>query len=226
MNPYDHAVSSAAIHGGSWSDYHPVHAWFDATKAAQCHFTHRALRHHGEGIAECVRIHGQAIVNADGVSVDVRALGLQHMAEDCARVPEAAEWLEDFRTADWMPTDADHDPAEMAALSARRHGGDASSYLPLHRWFLETSEWVEGPGHLLFRHHAFGIFEAESRFGPVLGPDRGTIPTRVVAERHVQDVVGRIPTAADWLRRIKGDRWMVRPVPSDVRREAFERLAA
>jgi hypothetical protein len=62
----------------------------------------------------------------------------------------------------------------------------------------------------LFRHHSFGVFEAESRFGPALdiGGDR-RVPTRVVAERHVQTVLGRVPAAVDVLRRIRGARWML-----------------
>lgn len=45
MHPYDHARSSARIHGGSWQDYFPLHTWFDASKSVLCRFTHRALRH-------------------------------------------------------------------------------------------------------------------------------------------------------------------------------------
>ena len=60
MNPFDHARSSARLHGGCWSDYHPLHAWFDLTKSAHCHFTHRSLRHHREGIVEAVRVFGCA----------------------------------------------------------------------------------------------------------------------------------------------------------------------
>lgn len=209
MNPFDHARSSAAIHGGRWEDYHRLHCWFDDTKATLAHFTHRALRHHVEGIDESMRIFGPTIVNADGVTVSVVDLGRQHMIEDCRRVPDASEWVEDLRVADWMPKADVAKADDMAALSARRFGGSSETYLPLHRWFLATRAWVDGAEHLLFRHHAFGIFEVEALLGPVLSDGRNTIPTRVVAERHVQSVVGRIPAAADWLRRIKGAKWML-----------------
>lgn len=33
--------------------------------------------------------------------------------------------------------------------------------------------------------------------------------TRVVAERHVQEVLGRVPPATEFLRRIRGERWML-----------------
>ena len=209
MHPYDHARSSAKIHGGCWSDYFAVHAWFDASKVAQCRFTHRALRHHIEGVAEAVSVFGPSIVNRDGVKVATEQLGMQHLEEDCTHPPEATVWLIDFNMPDWLPT-SEPDSTELANASAARFGGDASAYLALHDWFLETRNWSDGPEHLLFRHHAFGIFEAEARFGPVIALDNGkAVPTRVVAERHVQTVLGRVPSATDFLRRIKGERWML-----------------
>lgn len=91
-----------------------------------------------------------------------------------------------------------------------RFEGEAEDFLPLHRWFLATADWSEGNAHLMFPHHAFSVFEAEARFGPVIhhGDGRAT-PTRVVAERHVQEVLGRVPPATEFLRRIKGERWML-----------------
>jgi hypothetical protein len=209
MHPYDHARSSAKIHGGCWNDYFAVHAWFDATKAAQCRFTHRALRHHVEGVAEAVSIFGPSIVNRDGAIVATEQIGMQHLEEDCTYPPEATVWLIDFDAPVWLPI-SEPNSTELASASAARFGGDASAYLALHAWFLETRNWSDGPEHLVFRHHAFGIFEAETRFGPViiLGDGRA-VPTRVVGERHVQQVLGRVPSATDFLRRIKGERWML-----------------
>jgi hypothetical protein len=209
MHPYDHSRSSAKIHGGCWRDYFAVHAWFDASKAVQCRFTHRALRHHIEGVAEAVSIFGPSVVNRDDVKVAIEQLGMQHLEEDCTYPPEATVWLIDFDAPDWLPI-SEPDSGELANASAARFGGDPSAYLALHAWFLETRNWSYGPEHLLFRHHAFGIFEAEARFGPVIASDNGkAVPTRVVAERHVQQVLGRVPSAADFLRRIKGERWML-----------------
>ncbi|MBN9245835.1 MAG: hypothetical protein J0I98_23980 [Mesorhizobium sp.] len=209
MHPYDHARSSAKIHGGCWHDYFPIHAWFDATKVIQCRFTHRALRHHIEGVAEAVSIFGPSIVNRDGVTVATERLGMQHLEEDCMHPPEATVWLIDFDAPDWLPI-SEQDSGELANASATRFGGEPSAYLALHAWFLETRNWSDGPEHLLFRHHAFGVFEAEARFGPVIVlDDDKAVPTRVVAERHVQTVLGRVPSATDFLRRIKGERWML-----------------
>lgn len=86
MHPYDHSRSSPKIHGGCWSDYFPLHAWFDASKAVQCRFTHRALRHHIEGVGEAV-FFGPTVVNSDGVKVATEQLAMQHLEEDCAYPP-------------------------------------------------------------------------------------------------------------------------------------------
>lgn len=63
MHPYDHARSSARLHGGRWHDYYACHAWFDATKVIQCRFTHRALRHHREALEEAISVLGPTVRN-------------------------------------------------------------------------------------------------------------------------------------------------------------------
>lgn len=214
MNPYDHARLSARIHGGSWADYHALHAWFDASKAAHCHFTHRSLRHHEEGIAEAIAVFGATVTNADGVAVAVDTLARQHIGEDCRYLPSAADWLVDFDLPAWFPA-VPPDAGDLAAISARRFGGEARHYLPLHRWFLATRAWTDGPAHLFFRHQAFGIHETEHRFGPALANGDGAVPTRVVAEHHVRAVLGRLPAAPDLFRRMKGQRWMLQATSPD-----------
>ena len=209
MHPYDHARSSARRFGGQWQDYYPCHVWFDATKSIQCRFTHRALRHHLEGVKEAFAIFGPTIQNSDGAKIDLRQVGLQHLDEDCGIIPQACDWLIDLDAPDWLPPET-CEATELAVSSAQRFGGEPEHYRAVHDWFLATQSWSAGAEHLLFRHHSFGIFEAESRFGPALdiGGDQ-RVPTRVVAERHVQRVLGRVPAAIDVLRRIRGARWML-----------------
>ena len=210
MHPYDHALSSARQQGGVPEAYLALHGWFDATKAAYCDFRHRALRHHREGIAEAEAVFGAAVDDGQGGLVPVERLGLQHLAEDGSIVPNAADWLGEIDPdALQLPGDV---PAadQMAADSARRLGGEADDYLPLHRWFLTTRDWMPDRRHLVMRHHAFGVFEAEARFGVVLRRrDGGVTPTRIVAERHVRTVLGRVPPAHALLRHIRGQPWMV-----------------
>ena len=42
--------------------------------------------------------------------------------------------------------------------------------------------------------------------------DGKMVPVRAIGEQHVIEDLGRIPTAADWLRMIKPERWMGREV--------------
>jgi len=102
-HPYHHAVSSAKKWGGKPEDYLPIHNWFDETKESLCHFTHRAMRHHAEGIFEAERVFGITITNSDEKQVPVRYVGEQHVKEDCGgRVPTMADWLIRIKPASWM----------------------------------------------------------------------------------------------------------------------------
>lgn len=208
MNPYDHALSSVRHYGGRAEDYQQLENWLDASKATLAHFTHRALRHHRQGVAEAVQLFGDHLTNSDGDQIAVSSLALLHIAEDCSIIPDAADWLHHLEAPAGVFPDAVPNPEALAAQSARRFGGSADEYLPIHAWFLATTAWFEDARHLAMRHHAFGIFEAEARFGVALPTGGGAVPTRIVAEAHVRAVLGRIPAATDFLRRIKGQPWM------------------
>lgn len=209
MHPYDHARSSARLHGGAWEDYVAFHDWFDVTKSVWCHFTHRALRHHREGIAEARALFGETIATTAGQHVSTETLGIQHLHEDCAHVPDARDWLIQYKVPDWFPrlipgTDT------LCEDSARRFGGVPEDYRHLHDWFANSLTWADTPAALIFRHHSFGCFEAEHCFGHILSlTGGGGIPTRVIVERRLQRLFDRLPAASDMLRHIHGERWML-----------------
>jgi hypothetical protein len=213
MHPYHHALSSQREHGGTAADYLPLHNYFDFSKSTLAHFTHRSLNHHHEGVREAVRLFGATIVNADKAAVSVETLALQHLAEDMSIIPTAADWLQQMELPHTdrpmrLPADAPS-AAELAARSARHFNTTAEVMLPLHSWFLETRAWFPDVRHFAMRHHSFGIFQAEQHCSIILGQKTANpIPTRVAAEWHIRTVLGRIPAAADFLRRIKGQPWM------------------
>lgn len=208
MHPWDHARSSARQHGGPADRYLPYHQWFDATKCVRAHFTHRALRHHAEGVAEATRMFGSHLPLDGRDGVETAVLGRQHLREDVGRDDvTAADWLRCIDPA--RASIAVPKPAVLAEMSARRFGGAAADYLPLHAWFLATTDWFDDARHLVMRHHAFGIFEAEARFGTVLRrADGAVVPLRIVAEAHVRVVMGSIPSADAVLRTLRPQRWM------------------
>jgi hypothetical protein len=67
-----------------------------------CDFRHRALRHHAQGVFECERVFGTAILNSDGKPVPTRLLGEQHVSEDLGRIPTLADWLRAIKGEKWM----------------------------------------------------------------------------------------------------------------------------
>ncbi len=101
-HPDHHAESSARKFGGLPSDYHALHDWFDASKEHLALPSHRALRHHSQGIFEAERVFGRVIVNSAGRQAPVRFLGEQHVREDCRRIPSLADWLENIPVEPWM----------------------------------------------------------------------------------------------------------------------------
>jgi hypothetical protein len=116
-------------------------------------------------------------------------------------------------------------PLRHAESSAKKFGGKAEDYLPIHHWFDESKAFFPDVRHRALRHHAEGIFLAEKLFGvTIVNSDGKQIPVRYVGEQHVREDLGSIPTAQDWLRQIKPQRWMhgQRLDEASVREEALE----
>jgi hypothetical protein len=102
-------------------------------------------------------------------------------------------------------------PFHHAESSARLFGGTPEDYLPVHNWFDATKKSFADFRHRALRHHAEGIFECEREFGITLTNSAGKqVPVRFVAEQHVMEDCGFIPTVADWLSCIQPKAWMQR----------------
>ena len=68
-------------------------------------------------------------------------------------------------------------PLKHAESSARKFGGKAEDYLPIHNWFDESKAFFPDFRHRALRHHAEGIFLAEEVFGvAILNSDGKQIP--------------------------------------------------
>src|SRR5258706_15937643 len=100
-------------------------------------------------------------------------------------------------------------PIHHAVSSVRKWGGRVEDYLPTHDWFDQSKAFLGDFRHRALRHHAEGIFLCEKFFGMALtNSDGRVIPVRWVAEQHVKEDLGRIPTAGEWLSCIKPQAWM------------------
>ena len=106
-----------------------------------------------------------------------------------------------------------------AVSSARKWGGTPDDYIDIHTWFDRSKEILANFRHRALRHHAEGCFAAEQAFGRTITNSAGRIvPVRFVAEQHIIEDLGRIPSFADWARSIRPEPWMGRtgPMPPDI----------
>ncbi len=101
-NCWHHAESSAKKFGGKPEDYYKLHLWFDESKAGFAHFTHRALRHHSEGIFWLEETFGPTVTNSNGKLIPTRLIGEQHVKEDCGFIPCIKDWLIQMKPVPWM----------------------------------------------------------------------------------------------------------------------------
>lgn len=98
-----------------------------------------------------------------------------------------------------------------AVSSARRWGGKPEDYQPVHDWLDGSKLILADFRHRALRHHAEGCFAAEQVFGVTLTNSAGrVVPVRMIAEQHIAEDLGRIPSFADWVRCIRPEPWMGR----------------
>jgi len=98
-----------------------------------------------------------------------------------------------------------------AVSSARKFGGRPDDYVHVHTWLDRSKELLADFRHRALRHHAEGIFMAETLYGVTLVNSAGReVPVRLIAEQHILEDLGRIPSFADWVRCIRPEPWMGR----------------
>ena len=103
-------------------------------------------------------------------------------------------------------------PYHHSISSAKKHGGTWQDYIDIHSWFDETKAHFPDMRHRTLRHHAEGIFWCEQQFGTVVvNSDGKEVPVRFIAEQHVMEDLGWIPTIKDYLEHMTQAGWMFKP---------------
>lgn len=114
-------------------------------------------------------------------------------------------------------------PYHHALSSSKKWGGAVEDYLAIHAWFDASKEIIADFRHRALRHHAEGIFMAETIFGVAITLSSGrVIPTRWVGEQHVTEDLGFIPSFADWARAIQPAPWMGRTRKIDIDLDPYQ----
>jgi len=103
-------------------------------------------------------------------------------------------------------------PFLHAKSSARKFGGKASDYLSIHDFMDSSKSSHASVKHRAILHSAFGIFIAEKVFGHnIVNSDGKDVSVRDVAEQHVLEDLGTIPSLDDWLNAMELQAWMGGP---------------
>lgn len=93
--------------------------------------------------------------------------------------------------------------------TVRKWGGSTDDYLAIHEWLDASKMAMADHRHRALRHHSLGVFWCEERFGVTITNSNGVeIPVRLIAEQHIKEDLGFIPSVEDWLKDIPGKFWM------------------
>ena len=98
-----------------------------------------------------------------------------------------------------------------ALSSVKKWGCKTEDYQPIHDWFDESKKISADFRHRALRHHAEGCFAAEKEFGvTITNSDGKKIPVRLIAEKHIVEDLGFIPSFSDWIKYIRHTEWMMK----------------
>jgi hypothetical protein len=101
-----------------------------------------------------------------------------------------------------------------AQSAARKWGGTPEHYIDIEE-FIDSSKKIIGDvRHRSVYHHTEGVWLCQRIFGRVLEIPRGSgegtlqVPVRLVAERHILEDLGWLPSPADYLKGMPIKTWM------------------
>lgn len=100
-------------------------------------------------------------------------------------------------------------PIVHARLSAKKFGGLPEDYLKIHDWMDSTKACLPDIRHRAILHSSFGCFVAEQVFGTTItNSENKAVCVRDIAEQHVIEDIGFIPTIERWLAKLPLEPWM------------------
>ncbi len=114
-------------------------------------------------------------------------------------------------------------PYQHAKNSANKHGGTPEDYLPIHDMIDSSKAAVADMRHRAAFHSAFGIFVIEKIFGTNITNSEGKkVSVRDIAEDHVLEDLGFIPTLEHWFKNMAQQDWMYGSRRASVRTKTIK----
>lgn len=100
-------------------------------------------------------------------------------------------------------------PYIHAVISAKKYGGKAEDYLPIHEYMDHSKSALADVRHRAMFHSAFGVFIVKEVFGETMTNSDGKVfSVRDIAEDHIMDDLGFIPTLEHWFKNMRTEPWM------------------
>jgi hypothetical protein len=93
--------------------------------------------------------------------------------------------------------------------SAKKFGGIPEDYNDIHCFMDSSKAHVADHRHRAIFHNSFGCFIVEQVFGLTrINSDKKVYSTRDVAEQHIIEDIGHIPSVQDYLECMTIEQWM------------------
>lgn len=93
--------------------------------------------------------------------------------------------------------------------SAKKHGGKWEDYIKIHDFIDSSKIAMPDMRHRSLLHNSFGCFLVEQVFGTTITNSEGKkVCTRDLAEDHIIEDLGFIPTVEHWLKNMTMQDWM------------------
>ncbi len=115
-------------------------------------------------------------------------------------------------------------PYIHAINSVNKFGGKRQDYEIIHDFIDSSKSVVSDIRHRAIFHSAFGIFIVEKVFGnTIINSDGKEISVRDIAEQHVIEDLGFIPSLQDWLSEMVIKEWMISQSQKKISEEKTNR---
>lgn len=123
-------------------------------------------------------------------------------------------------------------PYIHAKASVNKYGGKWEDYIDIHDFMDSSKSTIADVRHRAIFHSAFGCFIVEKVFGTIRTNSDGKIySVRDIAEDHIIQDLGFIPSVDTWLKNMRIEEWMGGPkkeikekkkfIPLDSNRKGF-----
>lgn len=99
-----------------------------------------------------------------------------------------------------------------AQSCARKWGGRPEDYLPIHEKIDSSKRIIGDVRHRSLYHHTEGVWLMQEIFGKTVRIAKGAqaiqVPVRLIAERHILEDLGWLPSPADYIDGMPLKPWM------------------